>query len=326
MNGQDYYRLDDDESGGSRRKFSSRQTSSTSASGYANAFIICLLSAITVLLGCIFIVLLFLLNFAYQNQANIESLVASFDVMGGVADRAGPLVSVLSDGASGVDLNMEEVMRSVLPTDPVQASEFLSTLAANARGALGLMSAAHENGLVDKVSDAMGHPAVGSMANVVEWIGNRTTDGSVDNGAAFVRSTIEFGMNFTAEESQAFAAIEQVTTAMAPFLHNVNELVQTLNVVQESVFFSEMSRRFYVIIDQFTEGPRMTMLVENTHKIYRSLASSMDYLATDDIHQRFNLILSVIPKIADMTVHMGETFRDGGLNLRLGEKSLQEVL
>ena len=323
MNGEGYYPLYDEEPERGRRRVQSKNNASSPTS-YVNAFLLFLLSAITVLLFVIFVVLLFLLNFAYQNQAKIDSLVDSFNIMSGVADRAGPLVSVLSDGASGIDLNMEEVMRNVVPTDPAQASEFMSALANNARGALGLMSAAHENGLIGKVSDAMSHPAVGSVASVVEWVGNRTTDGSIDNGAAFMRSTIEYGMNFTAEESQAFAAVEQVTTAMAPFIHNVNELIQTVNVVQESVFFSEMSRRFYVILDQFTEGPRMPILVENTHKIYRGLANLIETLSGEDMHQRLNMILAVLPKIADMTVHMGETFRDGGLNLRLGEKSIPD--
>lgn len=288
---------------------------------WTQCLILTFLVLIFLALCAITVVLSLILHIALVNQQGFRDLVDALDEIGTISSRGGPIVDLLSRGAEGVTFNATSAVENALPKEPADVEAFMRSLFNNANGALGLMSAAYDQDLVSRVGAAMDHPAMGSAASVVDWISNRTADGSVDSGAAFVKSTIQFGMNFTAEESQAFEAIERVTTSIAPLVGNVNDLIATLNEVQESVFFSEISRRFYVIFDQLTEGKRGAQLAENTNEIYAGLTSIVRYAASDEVHARLNAILAMFPEVADIAVKIGEKFRAGGIGLRLGDEA-----
>jgi hypothetical protein len=279
-----------------------------------------LLALILAVLTVIAIMLILFFNLAVRNEPGFQSLVESFGPIGDISRTASPFVDFVSRGAEGVTFNATSVMENALPKEQAEVEAFMRALVNNANGALGLMGAAYDQDLVGRVGAAMDHPAVGSAASLVDWVRNRTEDGSVDSGAAFVKTTIQYGMNFTADESQAFAAIEQVATTAAPLVHNINELLRTLTEAQESVLFSELSRRFYVILDQFTEGKRMTQIVENSHTIYSGLAHIVDYVSSDEMRERLNIVLGLFPEIADTVVKIGDAFRDDGLSLRFGDR------
>lgn len=303
-----------------RRGRGVQPSSVASEVAWTQVAIVILLVLIFLALCAITVLLAIFLHVALRNEDSFHDLVDALDEIGGISSRAVPFVDVLSRGAEGVTFNATAVMAGALPTEQSEVEAFMRSLFNNANGALGLMSAAYDKDLVGRVGDAMDHPAMGSAAAVVDWLSNRTADGSVDSGAAFVKSTIQFGMNFTAEESQAFDAIERVTTSIAPLVGNVNDLIATLNEVQESVFFSELSRRFYVIFDQLTEGKRGAQLAENTNEIYAGLTSIVRYAASEELHARVNAILAMFPEVADVAVKIGEKFRAGGLGVRLGDE------
>jgi len=279
-----------------------------------------LLACILAVLALIALFLFLFFNMALRNEPGFRTLVGAFGPIGDISERGAPFVDFLSRGADGITFNATSVMENALPKEQADVEAFMRALFTNANGALGLMGAAYDQDLVGRVGAAMDHPSVSSAASLVDWVNNRTVDGSVDSGAAFVKSTIQYGMNFTADESQAFAAIEQVATTAAPLVHNINELLRTMTEAQESVLFSELSRRFYVILDQFTEGKRMTEIVENSHTIYAGLAHIVDYVSSDEMRERLNIVLGLFPEIADTVVKIGDAFRDDGLNLRFGDR------
>lgn len=304
---------------GPRRRHGMAPVTVASEVAWTQVAIVILLVLIFLALCAITVLLSVFLHVALRNEGPFHNLVDALGEIGGISSRAGPIVDVLSRGAEGVTFNATSVMENALPKEQVEVEAFMRALFSNTNGALGLMSAAYDKDLVGRVGYAMDHPAMGSAAAVVDWISNRTADGSVDSGASFVKSTIQFGMNFTQEESQAFDAIEKVTTSIAPLVGNVNDLIATLNEVQESIFFSEMSRRFYVIFDQLTEGKRGAQLAENTNEIYAGLTSIVRYAASEELHARVNSILAMFPEVADVAVKIGEKFRSGGLGVRLGD-------
>lgn len=282
-----------------------------------------------VLLSVIAIVLIVIMSVILVHRADFVDLVGSFRRLAELADDADPVVSFLSRAADGITVDPTATLARALPTDEDEAARLLTELVSNLKGALALADAVHASGVTgdfativrnarDAVSDPSATSAAKSAARTMEWIGNRTADGSIDSGAAFVKHTVAYGMNLTSEESETFLTAKQIGESLQPLVSDLNSIVHSFRELQSSPMYVDIWRRMMVVVDQFIEGPRLSKLVDNWHRIWEGLGKLSDYASSDRMIEKLDTLLGMLPMITSTGVAVVDGFRSGGLNLRLG--------
>lgn len=281
------------------------------------------------LLFVIAIVLIVIMSVVLYHRADFVDLVDSFRRLADLADDADPVVTFLSRAADGITIDPTATLARAMPENEDEAARLLAELVANLKGALALADAVHTSGVTgdvativrnarDAVSDPSATSAAKSVARTMEWIGNRTADGSIDSGAAFVKHTVAYGMNLTSEESETFLTAKMIGESLQPLVSDLNMMVHSFREMQSSPMYVDIWRRMMVVVDQFIEGPRLSKLVDNWHRIWEGLGKLSDYASSDRMIEKLDTLLGMLPMITSTGVAVVDGFRSGGLNLRLG--------
>jgi hypothetical protein len=282
-----------------------------------------------VLLFVIAIVLIVIMSVVLYHRADFVDLVDSFRTLAELADDADPVVTFLSRAADGITVDPTATLARAMPDNEDDAARLLAELVTNLKGALALADAVHTSGVTgdvativrnarDAVSDPSATSAAKSVARTMEWFGNRTADGSIDSGAAFVKHTVAYGMNLTSEESETFLTAKMIGESLQPLVSDLNTIVHSFRELQSSPMYVDLWRRMMVVVDQFIEGPRLTKLVDNWHRIWEGAAKLVEYASSDRAVEKVDTLFGMLPMITNTGVAVVDGFRSGGLNLRLG--------